>query len=169
MKHCLSGQRRLAGDAREDVTKEVDMRTRKAVRIIALLAGLATVVVALTAGCGSAPLATGSIVMNVEWPERGGKFIPEAANSLVARIFQNEVELERFRTMVARPANVAVIEGIPVGPTVVHGSAYASQDGSGDALAVGQAEVHVLAGETTPVYVTLEGIVQVGNLHVIFQ
>jgi probable HAF family extracellular repeat protein len=125
------------------------------------------------AGCGirlykgseenaSSGAQTGGISLRIVWPENTSqRLIPSATNSLKIRIIKGQNVL--LTDVVARQAGQTEVKrtykNIPVGDVIFEASAYASQDGTGVALAKGSTTVQITLGTYAQVSITMESTI----------
>ena len=105
-------------------------------------------------GCGSgqstATKATGAVKLTVTWPTGAGRYIPAAANSVVAKVTQSGSTVVTKTLTIVRPQTTATLTSVPSGLVTLTAAAYASTDGTGSALAKATvANLKVEAGKTT--------------------
>lgn len=125
---------------------------------------LASTLLAL-AGCGgsssgssAAVGARGKATLNVIWPDRSGRLIPTAANSLTVTLSQNGSTISS--QTIARPAagqntTSTTFTDLPIGNLDVAVSALPNADGTGVAQAVGAGTMTVAVGTPGAVTVSL--------------
>ena len=103
-------------------------------------------------GGGVVPLKTSTVVAHIVWPtEDPSRVIPVNTQSLRIELRKDGASLGA--QLVARPANSATFNEIPLGSLVVRATAYASADGTGTPLATADVDADVLDG--TPLNVSL--------------
>ncbi|MBC7330739.1 Ig-like domain-containing protein, partial [bacterium] len=101
---------------------------------------------------------TGGISIRIVWPENNDqRLIPSATNSVKIRIMKGTNVV--LTDVIPREAGEAEVKksykDIPVGDVIFEASAYASQDGTGVALARGSATVQITLGEYAQVSITM--------------
>ena len=105
---------------------------------------------------------TGGISLRIVWPENSSqRLIPSATNSLKIRIIKGQNVL--LTDVVTRQAGQTEVKrtykNIPVGDVIFEASAYASQDGTGVALAKGSTTVQITLGTYAQVSLTMESTI----------
>jgi hypothetical protein len=105
---------------------------------------------------------TGGISLRIVWPENSSqRMIPSATNSVKIRIIKGQNVL--LTDVVTRQAGQTEVKrtykNIPVGDVIFEASAYASQDGTGIALAKGSTTVQITIGTYAQVNLTMESTI----------
>jgi len=105
---------------------------------------------------------TGGISLGIVWPENNSqRMIPSATNSVKIRIIKGQDVL--LTDVVTRQAGQTEVKrtykNIPVGDVIFEASAYASQDGTGVALAKGSTTVQITLGTYAQVSLTMESTI----------
>lgn len=103
---------------------------------------------------------TGRATFTIRWPETS-RLIPFAANSIKITVSREGALVGE--QLVTRPANggaaTAIFERVPLGPTLVRAVAYPNADGSGVSQAQADTSITVVAGQTTPVKLSLQSTI----------
>ncbi len=132
-----------------------------------------TLISGLLSGCGSsggqspspvstAPTstATGKATLSVRWPaSANSRLIPFAANSIYVRLTATDGTRLFGDALLVRPQNggtaTASFDRLPLGPLTVAASALPNADGTGVAQAGAQTAAVIVAGQVTPISLTL--------------